>query len=242
MMYRVWLIAIILCLTTCYAHSQELRGRVFESKTRITLPGINVQNLSSKQTATTDNNGKFSIKAKVNDMLIFKGFAYQNDTLVVTSLSECEVFLLPETHLLKEVKISTSEGEAITYHDPNFHGQSVNYQTDANGNYKGGLNFRIWSNRATERKRLKLEDQERYDRVTRQIDAIFNSKKMLDYVPLTGTEMDNFIALYTPSVDAFQSRDFNLLVYINTCYRKFMQMPADQRLGHTADQVLKPNQ
>lgn len=230
-MYK-YLLLCLFCLSISFSVSaqQLLKGRVFENKTRVGLTGISVQNLSNNQSTVTNNNGKFSIKAKVNDMLLVKGFAYQNDTVLVTQLNEIEIFLLPQQHLLPDVKVTSSEGPSMAFYDPYYHGQTTTYQTDGKGNFKGGLTFRLHYFKKDEHKKARREKKDKENQVEQEIDKLFTPKSLAQYLPLKGQDMDAFIALYKPAINTYISNSFVLIDYLNTSYKKFMQLTPEQRL------------
>ncbi len=82
---------------------------MFENKTRIGLAGIRVDNLNNKKTTLTNNVGDFTTPAKIGDLLVLKGFAYQVDTLVLTKMNEQEIFMEPVTNELNQGNIATTE-------------------------------------------------------------------------------------------------------------------------------------
>lgn len=229
-MPKLVLITLLVCLSAASAYSQQLlKGRVLEDKTRVGLTAINIQNLNTKQTTVSDNKGNFIIKAKLNDILLFKGFAYQNDTLVVTKLNSFEVFMLPQQHVLKDVNVTTIDGPSLQFIDPYFHGQSATYQTDKNGNFKGGVNFRFWYWKKDERKKEKREMKLKIEQVRADISRAFSPKNVSNYVPLKDAELAGFIKRYTPDVGLYLSNNFNMADYLNTCYKKFMLLPPEKR-------------
>jgi len=229
-MPKFLLIHLLLCLSAVSAYSQQiLKGRVLEDKTRVGLTAINITNLNTKQTTLSDNKGNFTIKASLNDILLFKGFAYQNDTLVVTKLNSFEVFMLPQDHILKDVKVTSIDGSSMAVYNPYFHGQTVAYQTDKNGNFIGGLNFRFWYWKKDEHKREKLKKMLQNEQVYVEIAKTFSPENVSRLVPLKGTELDNFISRYTPNIKVYTDNNFNLADYLNTCYKKFMQLTVNQR-------------
>ena len=222
----VWLL--IPVLKTYAQHT--LNGRVFEQGTRIPLAGIRIQDMKNKKFTETDINGKFSIAANVNDLLVFTGFAYQADTVLVTALKTTEVFLAPQKNILKQVNVSTQEikGSFRSY-DPDFHGQTITKQLDANGNYKGGIVIRIWSNKKEEHKQAKLQQLELTDRVERIIDTVFSVENLARFLPLKGDDLVSFRIRYMPAVKQYLNNDFNLITYLNACYKKFIALPPAER-------------
>jgi hypothetical protein len=91
-----YLLILSLCFTTSVVSAQKLKGRVFENNTRIALTDVFIENLTNKQSVFTDAKGRFAITAKPGDLLTFKGFAYQNDTLLITNSKDMEVFMETE--------------------------------------------------------------------------------------------------------------------------------------------------
>lgn len=224
------LVCLLVCLSVASACGQQvLKGRVLEDKTRVGLTGINVQNLNTKQATLSDNNGNFTIKASLNDVLLFKGFAYQNDTLIVTKLNSFEVFMLPQEHVLKDVKVISMDGPKMSVYNPYFHGQTVAYQTDKNGNFIGGVNFRLWYWKKDEHKRDKLKKMLQDEQTYAEIANAFSPKNIGNFVPLKGIELNTFIDIYTPSIKVYKANNFNMADYLNACYKKFMQLPAEKR-------------
>lgn len=228
-MPKFLLVCLLVGLSASAYCQQLIKGRVMEDKTRVGLTAINIQNLNTKQTAISDNKGNFTIKASLNDILLFKGFAYQNDTLVVTKLSSMEVFMLPQDHLLKDVKVTSMDGPVMAVYNPYFHGQTVAYQTDKNGNFIGGLNFRFWYWKKDEHKREKLNKKLADEQTYAEIAKAFSPANISRFVPLKGVELSNFISSYTPSIKVYKANSFNMAEYLNGCYKKFMKLPAEKR-------------
>jgi hypothetical protein len=229
-MPKILLFCLLVILSATSAYSQQiLKGRVLEDKTRVGLAAINITNLNTRQTTLSDNQGNFTIIASLNDILLFKGFAYQDDTLVVTKLNNFEVFMLPQAHVLKDVKVTGMDGPSKAVYNPNFHGQTVAYQTDKSWNIIGGLNFRFWYWKKDEHKKDKLKKMLQNEQTYVEIAKAFSPENVARFLPLKGTEMDNFIRMYTPSIKVYTASKFNMADYLNTSYKNFMQLPAEKR-------------
>jgi len=236
-MFRYLLI--IFCLTFCVIalHAQTVfSGRVFENKTRITLHGIRVQNLRNRLVAITADDGRFSIAAKVGDFLVLKGFAYQPDTLLITDMHDREIFLEPLSTLLNQVTITDTSGRTsaaeknmILPYDPEFHGQTLVYHRDNQGNYDGGAILRLHYFTGDDNKKKKARQKEEERVLSEEISAIFTSDNIGHYLPLTGTDLDNFLLLYTPAIKVYNSKDFNLLAYLNSSYKTWLILSPVQR-------------
>ena len=226
-----WILLLSLFFVVTTAVGQKLKGRVFESQTRIALADILVENLTNKQSLLTDAKGRFSITAQVGDMIRFKSFAYQSDTLVIINMHEKEVFLEPKKNELNQVNIKTTETSNFkTYYDPQFHGQTVIYHRDKKGRYdRGGIIVRVWYWKKDEHKKAKLNQKLKDFDTMDEIALIFTPKNLGRYVPLNGVDMDNFIGLYTPGVKEYTRDNFELVAYLNACYKKYQALPLDKR-------------
>lgn len=228
---------IFLCATGLA--QQTLKVRVLENRTRIPLPVIKVQNLSTKQSTFTDTEGRFSINAKLNDLLVLTGFAYENDTLLVINLKVKEILMEPKGELLKQVNVTGNNAPVDIGipkgGTPEYHNQTVVYQRDANGNYKGGVAFRIFSSKGGERKRQADAQKEYTEAVRLDIDKTFSPQNLANYLPLKPEELDGFKMNYIPSVKVYTAASFNLMVYIDSCYKEYKKLPPEKRVFKRLD-------
>ncbi|MDN3580089.1 hypothetical protein [Mucilaginibacter flavus] len=205
-------------------------GLVYESGSRVVLPNIQVENLTTHNVVLTDRAGAFKIAGKNGEILVFSGSFYKADTVLLTNNKPMEIALIPQHNMLSEVKVTATEATHTgSFQSPDFHNQTVVYQRDEKGNYKGGVAIRLSYFKKDEHKREKqaafLKDQEQQD----QIAQVFNAKKISEYLPLKGKDMDDFLILYTPSPKTYFTPAFNLAAYLDTSYKEFIKIPADQR-------------
>jgi hypothetical protein len=229
-MFRYLLLLILCCLLFATGYAQQtIKAVVYENKTRIPLNGIRIQNLRTKQRTESDADGKFSIKASVNDILVFNGFNYLPDTVMVTDIRINAYFMEPQTNMLKEVKVVTPEIHTGSLMDPDFHGQSMVYSRNKDGSYKGGVTFRISYWKKDERKREKLKQKQYEETIRQKIDKVFNDDTLMKFLPLKKTEVGTFISLYVPSPKVYMANDFNLLLYLDSRYKEFMKLPPEKR-------------
>ncbi|TSD63468.1 hypothetical protein FFF34_017915 [Inquilinus sp. KBS0705] len=232
MLRYLLVIIFIISSTICFAQS-SIKGRVFENKTRIALADVLIENLNTKQSLLADKKGMFTIGAKIGDLLVFKNFAYQTDTLVVIDMREKEVFLEPKQNFLNEVTVRTTDADTKgieNYYDPQFHNQPVVYHRNSRTKeYDGGITIRLRYWKKDEKKKARLEKLLKKFDTMDEIASVFVPKNIGSYVPLTGAELDNFISLYTPTPEVYSSKKFNLLDYLNDCYKKYEALPLDKR-------------
>lgn len=228
-MIKYYLIVFVLCFITS-AYSQTLiKGRVYEDKTRIALIDIQVQNTGNKERTATDNDGKYAIQAKIGDILIFTGSTYTADTVLITDLRQKEVFLTLKENTLNAVNVNAASAVgSFKFNDPALDNKTLAYQRDANGNYKGGVVLKLWYGKDEKNKarQQKLIDD---DNVRDEIYKVFTPVNVGKYVPLKEDELKDFIALYIPEVGVYKSKDFNMASYLNGCYKKFINLPEEQK-------------
>ena len=219
-------------------------GRVLENKTRVTLNGVRIENLNNKLKALSDETGHFSIGAKVGDLIVFKAFSYQPDTLLVTDLHDKEVFLTAQQTMLNQVTITDSSANTanaaknmVLPYDPEFHGQTMIYQRDPKtGAYSGGVILRMHYFKGDEHKKKKAEQKAQERILSEEISKIFTSFNIGHYVPLKGEDLDNFVLLYTPDIKFYNSDKFNLTDYLSTSYKTWLTLTDEQR---KAGQIFK---
>ena len=208
-------------------------GLIFENHTRIPLGGIVVENLKSHEKTVSDANGSFVIGAKVSDLLLFSGAAYQNDTLYIANLNYLYVFLTLRSRSLNEVKVTQSEIKTGKLTLPPTTGplnsQTVLYQTDEAGNYIGGVKIMLNDSKGYQNKKLKKQqigiDEAEKDKIAK----IFIAENIQQYVPIKGQELQNFIILYTPDIKTYNSSGFNLILYLSSSYKEFCKIPVEKR-------------
>jgi hypothetical protein len=224
----------VLCAITLHAQT-IFKGRVLENKTRVTLRGVIIENLSNKLKVTTGDDGRFRITAKTGDLLLLRSFGYQTDTVLLTDMHEREIFMEPRLNELNQVTItdsstnSTQAAKSMKYYDPQFHGQTMVYHRDKEKNFDGGIILRMHYFKGDEKKKKKAEQKE-HERILREeIGAIFTVDNVSHYLPLKDTDLDNFLVLYTPDIKVYNSEGFNLLEYLNTSYKTFLTLTPNQR-------------
>jgi len=114
---RLFTVLIILLCLPFVPYAQTLNGKVYDAKAPI--KNINVFNKTQNRVTVTNEDGNFSIEAKVNDSILFQSIFYHNKTIVLkdfhfngvavfelkeilTELDEVEVKAEPEQPVFKE--------------------------------------------------------------------------------------------------------------------------------------------
>lgn len=106
--YFIFLFFFIVSIAT--AQSIEVNGTVTDSKTRQSIPGVNVTIKSSNKGVTTDFDGKYSIKLNSNEILTFSSVGYATQEVKVSKSQTLNISLSEEANKLEEVVINVGYG------------------------------------------------------------------------------------------------------------------------------------
>ncbi len=93
-----------------FAQGKLITGVVTEAGTGDPLPGVNVIIKGTQQGAATDFDGKYTIKAKAGDVLVFSAVGYSTVEKKVGSASKIDVVLESSSNTLDEVVLSAVAG------------------------------------------------------------------------------------------------------------------------------------
>jgi hypothetical protein len=198
-----------------------LKGTVYESGKSIRMPNVFIRDDNNKKQITiTDDKGNFSINVETGHTLIFESPGYVSDTLYITNLAPKRVEMVTKTIALRQVNVTSTRQSFDAHREyPEVYTRSKVYP----------LSPSSWfSKDARDARRLKKyfkhEEEERH------VDEVFNVTYVESLVPLRGQELENFMTLYRPTYAFLKNNNGeSLTVYINDSYKKFMNLPADQR-------------
>ena len=96
-------IAMLICFVSM-AQERTISGIISDEYKQV-LPGVNIFNQASKAVATTDFDGKYSIKAKTGDLLVFTFIGYTKQSQKVQNSDIMNIKMLPESSNLQEVVV-----------------------------------------------------------------------------------------------------------------------------------------
>lgn len=92
------------------AQTIEVKGKVFDLKTKISMPGVNIIVKKSKKGVTTDLDGNYTIKVNANDILVFSNIGYTPQEFFIEQSKNLNVLLSEEDNKLQEVVINVGYG------------------------------------------------------------------------------------------------------------------------------------
>lgn len=94
-------------LTGLYAQAQEaikITGTI-KDELNLVIPGVSITNLKSKQTVSSQDNGKFSIQASRGDSLIIRYVGYRDYITVIKNIIDLNITLQAAENSLNEVAV-----------------------------------------------------------------------------------------------------------------------------------------
>mgnify|MGYP003515706640 CR=1 FL=1 len=84
--------------------SIKVQGKVVDEN-GVPIPGVNVKVHGTKRGAITDLDGRYTIKAKSDDVLNFSFVGYKSEQILVKGKSTLNVSLLPSSTEIDEVTV-----------------------------------------------------------------------------------------------------------------------------------------
>lgn len=102
------LLVLFAVLTTSFMFSQtfDVNGKVFDSKTKAPLPGVNIKVVGSSKTLSTNFDGSFKITSiSLNEVLEFSYLGFADYKYVVSSKKDIEIFMREDSKTLTDVVV-----------------------------------------------------------------------------------------------------------------------------------------
>lgn len=207
--------------------AQSLNGTIADRKTRSALEQVHVLNVNTGEKTVTDAAGQFSLKASVNQVLVFYYPGYISDTLLLVDMKPVKRFLAPDPKLLKTVEIqSKTFNPEVEYADIYRKANPTKLEVNKPFAFYPSGYFSREGKFARKGKR-KLEGE----KIERKIDERWNEAGVKAVTPLNAGELDAFMAMYRPELKDLNKMDAeDLKFYIMNAYKEFKTLPADKRV------------
>lgn len=234
-----FIVALLLCLPFCVKAQTVITGTVYDyAKKYVVLPGVVVRNLNAKSATITNSKGKFTLGAKVGDILEFSMLGYHTDTLYLINLLDKTIYLPEQSNGLNDVNVngikingSILNARDSTAEKPSLLSTGGNLQRKGMYDKVGGLSLNLGYGKYRRQQiaERKLEEREEY---LTKIDESFNAKSISEYIKLTDEEMKDFIVLYRPSVERVKAdQPFNYTLYTVRAIGAWKKLsPAERKL------------
>lgn len=219
-------IIILFCCISVLKAQTQVSGLVQDRGTRKAINYVDVFNLNNKAQTATNAKGEFTIKAALNDVLVFNIPGYKTDTLLLINLNEVRRYLDKASNLLSTVTVTNNQTLKEQY------AQTFNKANAVLLTPGRGLLFYPSSYFSREGKQArKFKRMLKQDVKENQIDKWFNSKNIKAILPLQQPELDAFMVMYRPTLKFVQNADAeDLRFYLIDAYDKFKLLPADKKV------------
>lgn len=211
-------------------------GAVFDYANKsVPLEKVLVRNLTNQASTQTNAQGKFTVQAKVGDLLVFSLAGYQTDTLYLANLLTKIVYLPYSVNALNDVNVVGAKvNSSITQKDETAReykriADAGDVNRKRNNDRAGGISLSLGYDKykRQQQKEQELLERERFDA---EIARNFNEETISKQVKLTGSDLKDFIDLFKPSVEQVKSeKPFNYTLYIAQTYHQWLKLPASQR-------------
>ncbi|WP_231459121.1 MULTISPECIES: carboxypeptidase-like regulatory domain-containing protein [unclassified Pedobacter] len=236
-MYKL-IIFIFLALPFASFSQTVSTGTIYDySKKSLTVPGVTIRNLNNKKVVSANAAGKFTVPAKVGDLLEFSFVGYTTDTLYLTNLLPKTIYMVVRSNNLNDVNINGVKiNKEVLSKDPmaekyTLMGTGGNLYRKKMTDKVGGLSLNLGHGKYKRQQRLEaeLEQKESYNA---EIDRNFTEKTIKELTKLDGEELKNFMIIYRPSTLKIQEqRPFNYPYYIAQAYQAWLKLsPKEKKL------------
>jgi hypothetical protein len=206
----------------------KLKGTAYDADSRNKMKLVFVNNLTQKEVNHTGQKGDFTVKAELGDLVIFSCPGYQNDTLIVESLSPIAVVLRPKLIVLEEVVVSAKSKK--TENLKSEYSAAYSAATTNVLSKDGTVSLTNLFSKQAQQKRAfrKFIDIELNEKT---IDRRFNRELVSDLTKIRGQVLEDYMSFFRPTYTEISKLDDpQLRDYIIKSYNEYIQMPAESRI------------
>ena len=229
--YKIYYLLLLLFISgEAFAQKKIITGVITDSSTNAPLANVEVRNFTANKKTKTDNLGKFTIQADVNDALFFTkdGYHFQsfNYSMMMQQILFVRMSKLP--HELPGVTVTTTyskyQSDSIKRRE-SLDSQLVSPKYSTIENNKSGagavINLDRFTSKEKSKKRAeKLFEQQEEDAYVRYR---FSPELVGTYTGLKGDSLNTFINKYSPDYDWLRKHtsDEDVFYYINDKLKDF---------------------
>lgn len=219
------MIPLIVLMQFVYAQVSDMpkvSGIILEKSTGKRLVDVNVMNMRSKRTVTTNNFGVFYLEAGVGDSLSITKVGYGPLKTVLYSMDDIVLEMQPGLTIEEVVVARRTRQQEM---------EDILKDYSKKGIYNGGKNsvgtylgspatalYNLFGREAKNMKRFEKFMDKELDAIA--IDRIFNKNIVSNTTGLEGEDLDHFMELYRPShSQASRWGQYDLLNYITKSFK-----------------------
>ena len=211
------------------SHAQtKLKGTAYDADSRSKMTMVFVNNLTQKEVNHTGQKGDFTVKAELGDLVVFSCPGYQNDTLIVESMTPIAVVLKPKLIVLEEVVVSAKSRKT-----ENLKAEYSAAYSAATSNVlsqDGTISLNNLFSKQAQQKRAfrKFIDVELNEKT---IERRFNRELVGSLTKIKGQVLEDYMSFFRPTFSEISKLDDpQLRDYIINSYNEYIQMPVEARI------------
>lgn len=146
---RYWLMVTLLYLPFFIRaqDQQDIKGIVNSQSEKMPIPGVSVKVKGSQQGTSTDTDGRFVVRAKVGDVLVFTSVGYKLKEITIANADVLQVSLADDAAELNEVVVTAlgieRQTRTLTYATQQIGGDQLNEVRDNSGNVMNSLSGKV---------------------------------------------------------------------------------------------------
>ena len=224
MVSKNWLILSVMFLLLFVNTKAQVNGVIFDQASRKPIAHVELINLSNQERTITDDKGEFKIKAKINQLLVFRRPGYRADTILLTTLEPLRRYMSVDKNVLTTVTVSGYRTIKEQY------AQAFNKANPILLQPGRGLLFYPSGYFSREGKQARrFVRMLKHEEIEKMIDRRFNLKTIGLLLPIKQPELDAFLVLYRPTLKFVkQATVDDFKTYILNCYQKFKLLPQEK--------------
>ncbi|MEJ6792246.1 MAG: carboxypeptidase-like regulatory domain-containing protein [Lacinutrix sp.] len=236
-------------------NKDSVEGVIIDSQTNAPIESVNIVNLNQVIGTTTNDNGEFTLKAKVNDTLHLTYIGYKSIKVRVTNdwlkfgsskITLTELALALEEVVVNDLKltgyleIDIKQVQINTNYRYSISGLSSGYEAGNNkssskiskvlGSIFNPLDFlyNTFSRKGTELKKLKQMKKD--DEIRNLLASRFDRETLMVLLQITKVDLDEIVSQCNYSKDFInKANDLQMLDAISQCYEEYKVLSRDRK-------------
>lgn len=230
-LHKIYFLLLLISISgAAFAQKKSITGIVTDSSTNAPLANVEVRNFTANKKTKTDNLGKFTIQADVNDALFFTkdGYHFQSFNYSIMMQQSLFIRMVKLPHELPGVTVTTTytkyQKDSINRRE-SFDSTLISPKYSTIENNKSGAGAVINLDRYSAREKSKRQAEKRFAEQEKDeyVRYRFSPELVGSYTGLKGDSLNTFINRYSPDYDWLRKHtsDEDVFYYINDKLKDF---------------------
>jgi hypothetical protein len=229
---RLAVLTYLLLLITFHVPAQTLKGIVIDAETAQPLSAVSVVNVSTGQSTTSNNSGRFSIPAKRGETLSYSLFGYRAVRYAAGSATEETVELTPLSVRLKEyilqelTPFQRDSIELTTLYSKELNTEPIRpgFSTANGGGFTGLIGGPVQRMSKSYKQNQQFKENFKRDMEQRYIDTRYTPALVATLTSLSGDALPVFMNSYPMEYGfARTASDLEIKAWIRNNYKEYLK-------------------